>query len=72
MLWPAESVYRGTWAAGQPVPAEVADFELMLGMGWSWADLQSTPPYVRRYAADLLAIRRRVGAENNEEPGGQQ
>lgn len=34
----------------------------MLGMGWSWADLQATPGYVQAYCRDLLELRR--AAEN--------
>lgn len=30
------------------------------GMGWSWADLQDTPMYVRRYCWDLLQIKRKA------------
>lgn len=52
----AESVYGGTWA-GDSVPAELMDFELMRGMRWSWDDLQATPRYVRRYCWDLLQAR---------------
>jgi hypothetical protein len=32
------------------------------GMGWSWEDLQNTPPYVKRYCIDFLNIQRRVEA----------
>lgn len=50
----------------EPAPLEFAHFELMQGMGWSWADLQSAPPYVQRYCADLLSIKRRCEAERRE------
>lgn len=32
------------------------------GMGWSWRDLEDTPPYVRKFCIDLLNVKRR--AEN--------
>ena len=56
------SIYDGTWSGEDPAPAEVADFELMLSMGWSWEDLEATPTYVRRYCAELLALRRQAEA----------
>lgn len=56
MVWPAESVYGGTWA-GDTVPPELVDFEIMRQMRWSWDDLQATPGYVRRYVWDLLQAR---------------
>ena len=49
-------MYGGTWA-GTSIPAELRDFELMRGMRWSWAELQDTPLYVRRYCWDLLNAR---------------
>lgn len=36
----------------------------MLGMRWSWTDLENTPPYVRRYCLDLLNIRRQAEADH--------
>jgi hypothetical protein len=30
----------------------------MIAYGWSWADLEATPPYVRRVCWDLLIARR--------------
>ncbi len=62
MLWPAESIYDGTWGSGAG-PPELADYEIMREMGWSWADLEATPAYVRRYCSDFTAIRRRIEAE---------
>lgn len=62
MLIVAESVYDGTWASG-PVAEEIIDFELMRAMRWSFADLQATPLYVRRFCVDLLSIRNRCEAE---------
>jgi hypothetical protein len=35
-------------------------------MGWSWAHLENTPPYVRRVFWDLLQIRRAAAAEREE------
>lgn len=40
----------------------MADFELMLGMKWSWDALQNTPNYVRRYCLDFLRMRREAEA----------
>lgn len=62
MLWPAESIYAGTWSSGPP-PDELVDFELMREMGWTFAELQATPVYVRRYCWDLMVARRE--AEND-------
>lgn len=56
MIEVAESVYNDTWGGG-PLPGEIIDFELMSQMRWSWQDLESTPPYVKRYTWDLLQIR---------------
>lgn len=42
------------------------DFELMLGMRWSWQELEATPAYVRRYCWDLLQARRTAEQEANE------
>jgi hypothetical protein len=61
VLFVAESLYDGTWGGG-PVPAEIVDFELMRAMGWSWADLEATPLYVRRYCWDLLQARNEAEA----------
>lgn len=62
VLLPAESIYEGTWASGNP-PDELVDFEIMREMSWSYEELCATPDYVRRYVADLTAARR--NAENN-------
>jgi hypothetical protein len=35
----------------------------MRDMGWSWADLEATPAYVRRFCQDLLWIRRAAEAD---------
>lgn len=59
MIWPAESIYEGTWSSG-PAPEELVDFEIMREMGWSWQDLETTPIYVRRYVWDLLLARRQA------------
>ncbi|MEV8523128.1 hypothetical protein AB0451_03070 [Streptomyces sp. NPDC052000] len=59
MIWPAESIYEGTWSSG-PAPEEVVDFEIMREMGWSWRDLEATPIYVRRYVWDLILARRQA------------
>jgi hypothetical protein len=69
VLWPAESIYDGTWASG-PWPPELADYELMREMRWSWDDLRKTPLYVRRYCADFTSIRRRIEAEAHERERG--
>lgn len=65
MLWPAESIYEGTWASGSP-PLEMVDFELMFHMEWSWPDLEKTPLYVKRYTWDLLQARLSAEKEANE------
>lgn len=44
------------WLSGA-LPGEFADFCLMEAMGWSWAELEATPAYVRRYCADILGLR---------------
>jgi hypothetical protein len=59
VLWPAESVYEGTWSSGPP-PDEVIDFEVMREMGWTWTELQDTPWYVRRFTWDLICARRQA------------
>jgi hypothetical protein len=61
----AESVYEGTWSSG-PIPDELRDFELMRAMGWTWAELEDTPVYVRRFTWDLLCARRAAKAAANE------
>lgn len=38
----------------------------MREMGWSFAELQQTPPYVIRYCTDLMFIRREAEAEQAE------
>jgi hypothetical protein len=48
------------------MPVEVRDFELMREMGWSWDDLEATPPYVRRVCWDLVMISRAAAAERAE------
>lgn len=55
-------MYDGTWSSG-PVPDELADFEVMREMHWSWAELQATPPYIRRFCWDFTLARRK--AEND-------
>lgn len=65
VLWPAESVYEGTWSSGPP-PEELSDFEVMLETGWTWQELQDTPLYVRRYVWDLLLIRRQAEKDAQE------
>lgn len=50
-------MYEGTWSSG-PVPGELADFEVMREMHWSWDQLQATPEYVRRYCWDFTLARR--------------
>lgn len=65
MLSVAESVYEGTWSSGPP-PQELEDYELMREMKWSFADLQATPPYVRRFCWDLMNARRNAEAAASE------
>ena len=55
-------MYDGTWSSG-PVPQELEDFEVMHEMHWTWAELQATPLYVRRFAWDFTLARRQ--AEND-------
>ncbi|MEV8324506.1 hypothetical protein [Kitasatospora sp. NPDC056731] len=50
-----ESILDGTWGSGA-APSEWVDFLLMRRMHWSWAELQETPGYVRRYCADFLGL----------------
>ena len=57
MLWPAESIYAGTWSSGT-APIEIQWAELMLAFKWSWEQLAATPLYVRRVCWDLLIARR--------------
>lgn len=58
----AEQLANGTYAGdGDDIPAELDDFRLMRGMGWSWTDLQETPPYVRMFCRDLLGMTRGRG-----------
>jgi hypothetical protein len=66
VLWPAESIYEGTWG-GTEVPDEVLHYEVMREMGWSWSDLLQTPAYVVRYCADLMLIRRSAEAKANKD-----
>jgi len=42
----------------------------MQGMGWSWRQLEETPPYVRRFCLDLLSVKRRIAKENADRPPG--
>lgn len=65
VLWPAESVYDGTWSSGPP-PEELTDFEVMREMGWTWQELQDTPLYVRRYVWDLILTRRQAEHDAQE------
>jgi hypothetical protein len=46
------------------MPREVADFELMRYMRWTWRDLQETPVYVLRYCRDLMGARLRAEQEH--------
>ena len=57
MLWPAESIYEGTWSSGAP-PVEVEGVEPMREYGWPWPELEATPSYVRRVCWDLMVARR--------------
>jgi hypothetical protein len=57
VLWPAESIYAGTWSSGSP-PVEVEWVELMREYGWSWPEYAATPLYVRRVCWDLMVARR--------------
>jgi hypothetical protein len=43
-------------------PTEVTDFVLMQRMRWTWRELVDTPPYVQRYAFDLLNIQGKARA----------
>ena len=52
------------------MPQELADFEVMHEMGWSWSDFEATPMYVRRFCLDLISIRRRVAAQKAEQNRG--
>jgi len=65
VLWPAESVYDGTWSSGPP-PDELVDFEVMREMGWTWGELQRTPFYVRRFTWDLILTRRQAEHDAQE------
>lgn len=44
--------------------------ELMLAFGWSWQELEATPPYVRRVSWDLLMARREAEQAANERAKG--
>jgi hypothetical protein len=61
-----ESIVEGTWGGSSPVPAEYVDYRLMLEMHWSWDDLQTAPPYVRRFCHDFRQIEIRVENERAE------
>jgi hypothetical protein len=65
VIWPAESIYGGTWGS-DGAPLEVLHFELMREMGWTFADLMATPAYVTRYCTDLMLIRRQAEADQAE------
>jgi hypothetical protein len=67
VLWPAQSIYDGTWGSG-PGPVEVQWVELMREFGWSWRDLEEMPPYVRRVCWDLLLARREAEAAAQRRP----
>lgn len=67
VLAPAEGIYSGNWQSGT-IPPEVQDYELMREMGWSWADLDNTPLYVRRFCWDLSQIRRQNESDRNPQP----
>lgn len=69
MLWPAESIYEGTWGSG-PAPVEVQWVELMREYRWSWRDLMATPAYVRRVCWDLMVARRGAEANTRSQQGG--
>jgi hypothetical protein len=62
-------VYAGTWTSGPP-PPELIDFEVMREMGWSFAELEDTPVYVRRYVWDLIRVRRQAEADANDRAAG--
>ena len=59
MLLPVECILDGTWASGAP-PEEWVAYRLMRHMGWTWDDLQHTPPYVARYCLDFMAAETRA------------
>jgi hypothetical protein len=65
VLWPAESIYEGTWNSGPP-PQELMDFEVMREMKWTFAELEATPLYVRRYVQDFIVARRNAQREAEE------
>jgi hypothetical protein len=44
--------------------------ELMREYGWSWPDLEATPPYVRRVSWDLMVARREAQQRADERQGG--
>ena len=69
MLWPAESIFEGTWASG-PAPDELVDFELMHEFGWTWDELQNTPAYMRAVTWDLLNAKRHAQNEANRRANG--
>ncbi len=45
---------------------EMADFELMYHMHWTWEALENTPLYVKRYTWDLLQARLSAEKDANE------
>lgn len=40
----------------------------MREMGWSWAQLEETPVYVRRFCWDFLVAQRRNASQHRQEP----
>lgn len=42
-------------------------YELMREMSWSWQELQDAPPYVVRFCADLMQVRRQAEADREEQ-----
>jgi hypothetical protein len=42
----------------------------MREMGWSFAELQETPAYVRRFCTDLMVVRRQAEARHRTHPRG--
>src|SRR5579859_7568357 len=56
VLIPVEQFLTGEWGGGD-LPPEYLDFELMSGMGWRWDELDTIPPYVKRFCRDFLRMR---------------
>ena len=40
-------------------------FELMREMGWTWADYEATPLYVRQFSWDFIMRKRRIANSKN-------